>query len=129
MPPLAIPPANMNTVLQHVIGVASAGMKNRLVAMAFRDLRSLVDKGDDYASKVCMLVRKSAGGQPAEKNVSMLIEEELKKLVRYCRINFLLQRALNYGDIYDEILEEVNYFFEQLGDDPNHEDVPKYSDK
>ena len=129
MPPLAIPPATMPDVLQHVLGVTSQGMRNKLFAMGFRDLRSLVDKGDDYAHKVCTLVRKSAGGQPAEKNIPMLVEEDLKKLVRYCRINFLLQRALNYGDIYDEILEEVNDFFEQLGDDPNHEDVPKYSDK
>ena len=91
MPPLAIPPATMPDVLLRVIGVASQGMRNRLVAMGFRDLRSLVDKGDDYAHKTCTLMRKSAGGQPAEKNVPMLIEEDLKKMVRYCRINFLLQ--------------------------------------
>ena len=105
MPPLAIPPATMHAVLAQVIGVASQGMRNRLVAMGFRDLRSLVDKRDDYAGKVCAMVRKSAGGLPGEKNVSALIEEDLKKLVRSCRINFLLQRALDYGDIYDEILE------------------------
>ena len=79
MPPLAVPPANMIAVVQHVIGVASAGMRNRLVAMGFRALPCLVDRGDNYVFKVCTMVRKSAGGQPGEKIVSMLMEKDLKK--------------------------------------------------
>ena len=77
MPPLAIPPASMNAVLQHGIGVSTAGMRTRLIAAGFRDLQALIDKGDDYATKVCNNVRKSSGGNANDKNVSVLVEEPL----------------------------------------------------
>ncbi len=105
----------INQFLEHRVGVTNANMRDRIARAGHSDLVSLVKKEPDFANKVCAVVRKSTGGNAANKDVSVNVEEGLGMLILYARYMYMVQRTLDFGLATLDNLDDIGSWFNQLG--------------
>ena len=112
----ALPPdqANMDAYMEHVLGIEDDVMREKLRDAGFRNLETLVRKKDTFAHKVCQMVRKSTGGLAEEKDVPIINEEQLEKLVKLTRLLYMVQRPLEYDLADPDTLDVVGAWYDEI---------------
>lgn len=125
-------PGNMNQVLQHVIGVSRAGTRTKLIDAGIDDLDALAKRDVDCATRACNQVRKGqapAAGRADDRVVSIVVEDQLKKLIKWCRHMWMVQRNLEFTSVNRTDLDNVHDYYEMLNSETNKADVNNFTDK
>ena len=86
----------MHEYLEQVIGVTSHGMRNGLIENGFTDLDALVTMDKERVEQTCSTIGKSTTGPAATREVSMVVQSRLVKLVAHAKYMCITQRALDY---------------------------------
>ena len=115
---------------QNVAGVTNGGMRQNIEDAGFNDINALHRQPLDFGHKVAQAVRKKGGTHLTvhQRAVSVLVEEKLTELVIWARYQYIVQRPVGYNDATLADVELVSTWFNQLPEDPEENDVPKYSD-
>lgn len=119
---------NMDEYLEHGLEVYNDEMRDRIQVAGFSTLPSLVKRKPDFAHKVCQVVRKSTGGVAEEKDVSVDVEEGMRKLILFARYTYLVQREMEYDLADVDNLDELDAWFDQLKKNEPTEPVAPFSE-
>ena len=119
---------NLDEYLEHGLEVDNEEMRDRIQTAGFSTLPSLIKRKPDFAHKVCQVVRKSTGGDAEEKDVSVDVEEGMRKLILFARYIYLVQREMEF-DLADlDNLDALDAWFDQLKKNEPTETVAPFSD-
>lgn len=126
----------MELVLEHMCAVSRPGTIVLLMEAGCESLDGLVGQDSDFAKEICNNVRKSRGGNDADKNVPHSVQTNIHMLVLWCNYMHITQREdttqpdepldpddVDYGD-----MEGIRDYHKGLQDQPKQEDVPKFTD-
>ena len=85
------PPATMLEYLERVIGVTNQQMREKLVGHGIDSMESLVSMKKSDVEKACSAIRKSPTGPVASRDVTMVIQTRLEKLLLHVKYKYLTQ--------------------------------------
>ena len=74
--------------------VTNVILRSRLIDSGIKRLDTFYKKNDDFVHKACQTIRKTDDKVPANKHISMELEEQLQNLQRWCRYTFLIVSIL-----------------------------------
>ena len=103
-------------------------MRTSINNNGFSSLAELVTRDPKFARNVCQNVRKEQGGQGADKNVSMTVEDRLELLVVFAKYLYLASRTLAYQEITLDRLRSIMEYWTQLQETKKPEMPPKFKD-
>ena len=118
----------MDEYLEHGLEVDNEEMRDRIQTAGFSTLPSLIKRKPDFAHKVCQVVRKSTGGDAEEKDVSVDVEEGMRKLILFARYTYLVQREMEYDLADVDNLDALDAWFDQLKKNEPTEQVAPFTD-
>ena len=105
---------DINGFLHTTIGVVNVNMRDRIAAAGYTTLAILVKKEHVFAKKVCAVVRRSTGGNAANKDVSVNVEEYMGKLILLARYIYMVQRTLDFTLATLDNLDSIESWYRQL---------------
>ncbi len=112
-----------------VLPIPGTVMRSKLIGSGIRNLERLHKKNDDFIHSTCQTIRKHTG--PAEtREISMVLEETLQHLVKWCRYRYLIQRDLDYVEATLDTIESTSEWIDQYKEDKEDEPtgVEKFND-
>jgi hypothetical protein len=128
VPAAVAEPNSMNQVLSQVIGITRQNMRTYIRNNGFDTLDQLVTRKEEFARKACQNVRKQQGGNDADKNVTMVMEENLQMLILFVNFMYLVQRPLDYQEVTTQRLEEIRDYCSQLEDESKEGNLARFTD-
>ena len=94
-------PANMEQFLELGLGIENAGMIERIQAAGYTTINGVLRKPLDFADKVCNVVRKGTGGNAANKDISVPVQEEMKFSMLIFKYQYMVRRPEDFDLVID----------------------------
>lgn len=120
---------DMNAYLQNVMGVVTQGVRGNILNNGFRVPATLATKKQDWVQHLCMNVRKNGLGNATTRNLSVEVEENLKKFQMWCVFRTICQRPLDYADATMDQLDSLWAWHDQSQETPLASTLSGFNDK
>ena len=96
--------------LEHTVQLTRDGMIELIIGNGYNSSRALITKKDDFVSKMCSYIRKSAGtaAERPDKNITVETEHRLSRLQLFTKYCYMTEREvdLNTGPTL-EVLDSI----------------------
>ena len=104
----------MDQYLDQTLGIAVAGMRQKIINEGFRNLRVLVNKDKAWVESLRLSIKKSTTGNAAHRDITLAQGELLWSLVAWSKMRYMTQRPLVYADATLASITAVFDWYEEL---------------
>ena len=123
--------AAMRLYLENTVQITRDGMRDLIIDNGYNSSRALITKKDDFVSKMCFYIRKSAGtaAERPDKNITVETDHRLSRLQLFTKYCYMTERDvdLTTGPTL-EVLDSLGTWFDLQPEDPKDDPVKNFKE-